>query len=425
MPSRRLWCEGTILAVLVLAIAARAADKEKVLRNFTGGRDGANSPAGLIVDTAGNLYGTTFSGGVSGCYSGCGVVFELMPSANGGWKETVLHAFAGGKDGGGSFAGLIMDAAGNLYGTTRGGTVFELTPTKTGRWKETVLYSFCSLTNCADGADPWSNLIFDPAGNLYGTTYNGGGGTCVSGCGVVYELTLGPHGWKETVLHTFTGGPDGANPVSGLAIDAAGTLYGTALFGGNRNNCSGSGYTPGCGVAFKLTPTSNGWKWKVIHTFTNGWDGANPAAGLTLDSAGNLYGTTDSGDIVGKCPGINAGCGVVFELTPASSDRWKETVLHAFTGGKDGGSPQAPVIFDAVGNLYGTTWEGPATNGLVFELTPTSNGWKEKVLHTFDGLDGANPGAGLAIDSAGNLFGTTYDGGKHGYGVVFEVTTTR
>jgi len=124
-------------------------------------------------------------------------------------------------------------------------------------------------------------------------------------------------------------------------------------------------------------------------------------------------------------PRHQCGCGVVFELTPASSDQWKETVLHAFTGGKDGGSPQAPVIFDAVGNLYGTTWEGPATNGLVFELTPTSNGWKEKVLHTFDGLDGANPGAGLAIDSAGNLFGTTYDGGKHGYGVVFEVTTTR
>jgi uncharacterized repeat protein (TIGR03803 family) len=355
MPSRRLWCEVTVLAVLVLAIAARAADKEKVLHNFTGGRDGANSPAGLIVDTAGNLYGTTFSGGVSGCYSGCGVVFELSPSANGDWKETVLHAFAGGKDGGGSFAGLVMDAAGNLYGTTRGGTVFKLAPTKSGRWKETVLYTFCSLTNCADGADPWSGLIFDSAGNLYGTTYNGGGGSCISGCGVVYKLTPGPHGWKETVLHAFTGGPDGANPVSTLALDPSGTLYGTALFGGNRNNCSGSGFTPGCGVAFKLAPVANRWKWNVIHTFTAGRDGANPAAGLTLDSTGNLYGTANSGAKVGKCPGINRGCGVVFELTLTSNDRWKESVLHAFTGGKDGGNPQAPVIFD-VGRTCREWW---------------------------------------------------------------------
>jgi uncharacterized repeat protein (TIGR03803 family) len=417
---------AVITAALILASAARATDKEKLLHNFTGGRDGATSAAGLIRDAAGNLYGTTFSGGVNGCYSGCGVVFELTPTSSSGWKELVLHTFTGGKDGGGPFAALIMDSAGNLYGTTRGGTVFKLAPNKSGRWQETVLYTFCSVTNCADGADPWSSLIFDSAGNLYGTTYNGGSGTCMSGCGVVFKLTPSPHGWKETVLHTFTGGPDGANPVTGLALGPTGTLYGTTMFGGNRNNCSGiSGYTPGCGVVFKLAPTSRGWKWSVMHTFTDGRDGANPAAGLTLDSAGKLYGTTYSGGNVNKCSGINKGCGVVFELTPTASGRSKENVLHAFTGGTDGGNPQAPVIFDAVGNLYGTTWNGPTTNGVVFELTPTSNGWKENVLHTFNGQDGANPAAGLTLDSAGNLFSTTYDGGKHGYGVVFELTATR
>jgi uncharacterized repeat protein (TIGR03803 family) len=284
-----------------------------------------------------------------------------------------------------------------------------------------VLYNFCSVANCADGVQPFAGLVSDAAGNLYGTTQTGGIGTCAPvGCGVVFELRPTRDGWKETVLHAFTGGEDGANPTSSLALDSAGNIYGTAAYGGTIDeNCLHETLDTGCGVAFELTPTSHGWKGTILHTFTGNRDGGNPFAALTLDPAGNLYGTTYTGGDGACAPPY--GCGVVFELTPSSSKGgWKETVLHAFTGGVDGYSPQGALIFDHAGNLYGTTW-----SGVVFELKPTSNGWQGSVLAS---QDGASIWAGLTLDSAGNLYGTTYYGGNlrdcflEGCGEVFELT---
>jgi uncharacterized repeat protein (TIGR03803 family) len=344
-------------ATLILSASAWTSDSVKLLHTFTGGQDGANPVGVLVLDSAGNLYGTTNAGGNDNeCTfeppDGCGVVFQLTPLAGGGWQGKVLHTFTGGNDGGNPLAGLIMDAAGNLYGTTRGGgtnclgcgTVFKLAPTGDGTWKETVLYNFCSVANCADGEQPFAGLVSDSAGNFYGTTFTGGIGTCApEGCGVIFELTPIADGWKETVLHSFTGGEDGANPAASLVLDAAGNLYGTTAYGGaTGENCFHDLSGTGCGVAFQLTPTSNGWKGAVLHTFTGNRDGGNPLAGLTLDSSGNLYGTAASGGNVSDCKEFQYdGCGVVFELSAASSKGgWKEAVLHAFTGGVDGYGPK-------------------------------------------------------------------------------------
>jgi uncharacterized repeat protein (TIGR03803 family) len=337
----------------------------------------------------------------------------------------VLHTFTG-KDGGFPSSQLIADSTGTLYGTTQQGgflnvncafatcgVVFAMTRTPSGKWKESVLHAF---TLGKDGATPIAGLVLDSTGNLYGTAYNGGRGNCSRRCGVAFVLTRTSSGkWKETVLHSFTGGEDGANPVSGLIFDTKGNLYGTTQTGG----------ASGFGVVFELAPNSSGeWKERVLHAFTGGKDGGNPAASLVFDASGNLYGTTASGGR-GKCQG--RGCGVVFKLTPASGGNWKESVLHTFTG-SDGAYPAATLILDPTGNLYGATPLGGAYNwGVAFKLKPDANGrWKERVLHTFTGgKDGAVPVA-LILDGSGNLYGTAYDGGiascSFGCGVVFKLT---
>ena len=283
---------------------------ETVLYSFCGKpgcSDGAGPGAGLIADRLGNLYGTTGGGGGPGCDGlGCGVVFKLSPPIPPAtkWTETVLHSFVG-SDGGRPSSGLIADSKGNLYGTTGvggasdRGVVFKLAPNGT----ETVLYSFCSLTNCSDGASPLGGLIADSAGNLYGTTNDGGGSGCNYGpglCGVVFKLSPGG---TETVLHAFAGGSsDGAGPWAGLIADASGNLYGTTK-GGGATGCP----PPGCGVVFKLVP---GGTETVLYSFcslTNCSDGIYPTAGLIADSSGNLYGTASGDDL----PRIG---GVVFEL---------------------------------------------------------------------------------------------------------------
>ena len=291
-----------ILAVtLFLATFSLAQDTETVLHTFSGGRDGAIGGIQLVSDSAGNLYGTTFDGGnkSTSCEPyrgnvGCGVVFELIKHADGTWREKVLYTFTGGKDGGIPASGVILDSAGNLYGTTSFG----------GNEK---------LANCLLGNVP--------------------------GCGVVFKLAHGT--WKETVLHTFTGGKDGREPWASLTFDQAGNLYGTATRGGDTQCKGRSPY--GCGVAFKLAPTAKGpWTESVIYTFeTTGRGGYLPYGGLTFDSGGNLYGTAYlGGDNSVSCFGYpDHGCGVVYELTPRAHGPWKETVLHAFTGGTDGGIP--------------------------------------------------------------------------------------
>jgi len=332
--------------------------------------------AGVVGDSAGNLYGTTANGGVANK----GVVYKLDVTG----QETVLHSFTGGAGGQHSHTGVIHDAAGNFYGTAGGGTagygvVYKLDVTG----QETVLHSF---TGGADGAHPQAGVIRDPAGNLYGTTYSGG-----RGFGVVYRLdTTG----QETVLYSFTGGADGRSPQAGVILDSAGNLYGTTFAGGSAN----------WGVVYRLDTTGQE---TVLHSFTGGADGGWPYAGVILDSDGNLYGTTSNG---------GTGAGVVYELDTTGH----EAVLHTFGSGADGGYPYAGVIRDSAGNLYGTTqYGGTAYKGIVYKLDSTGH---ETVLYNFTGgADGSEPWAGVVRDPAGNLYGTTYQGGTRGTGVVFKI----
>jgi uncharacterized repeat protein (TIGR03803 family) len=349
-----------------------SAQQESVLHSFTGGADGATPRAGLVLDSAGNLYGTALQGGTACGPFSCGVVFKLDTAGN----ETVLHAFTG-TDGGNPEAGLLRDSAGNLYGTTSAfgttaaggpgyGTVFKLDATTD---TESVLYTF---TGGADGAQPMAGLVSDSAGNLYGTTQNGGDfSACINnGCGVVFKLD--PTG-KETVLYTFTGGADGRYPSGDLIQDSAGNFYGVTWAGGA--SCISSG--EGCGVVFKLDPTTG--KETVLYTFTGGADGAAPGARLFMDDAGILYGTTPLGPVSGGC---GPGCGVVFRLDPTTGE---ENVLYAFTGGADGGEPVAGLIRDSAGNFYGTaSTAGISGNcgigcGVVFKLTPIQGSFNVSV----------------------------------------------
>jgi len=393
---------------LILFVTESGVSQETVLHSFYDkGRGGFGPAAGLISDASGNLYGTASGGGSDGSY---GTVFELTPKAGGGWMEKVLHAFDY-SDGYLPEAGLIFDDAGNLYGTTAGGgahnygAVFELKPGGGGSWTEKVLHSFGGK----DGQNPEVGLIFDAHGNLYGTTAYGG----AYDDGTVFELTRAVGGsWRERVLYSFDAGEGMSIIPSGLILDASGNLYGM----------TGSGP----GTVFELMPGAGGsWTETVLHQFTGGPnDGYGPLGGLIVDAAGNLYGTTGWG---GAYSGIFLGWGTVFELSPATGGGWTEQILHSFNdNGDDGWHPETGVIFDAAGNLYGTTLSGGAyVYGTVFQLTPTTGGgWTETVLHGFDdnGTDGQSPSAGVILDSAGNLYGTTASGGAYGYGTVFEIT---
>jgi uncharacterized repeat protein (TIGR03803 family) len=418
MRQERLWFMlGGILAVLAMALmlptGAVAASTYKVLYRFI---YGANPHAGLIFDAAGNLYGTTTRGGA---YGG-GTVFKLTPNSDGTWTESVLHSFATGEDSRYPQGNLIFDAAGNLYGTTSGGeqdgsgTVFKLTPNSDGSWTESVLYAFCSLKNCTDGASPFAGLIFDQAGNLYGTTAVGG----ATGGGTAFKLTPNSNGsWMEGVLYSFcslTNCADGYEPSAGLIFDQAGNLYGTTASGGEQD---------GSGTVFKLTPNSDGsWTESVLHSFTSTPDGANPFAGLIFDAAGNLYGTTTAGGS-NKCGG---GCGTVFKLKPNSDGTWTESVLRRFAGHL-AATPYAGLTFDVAGkNLYGTTeFGGGQDGGSVFKLAPNSDGgWAYSVLHDFQFDPAGYPVSDPVLDKAGNLYGTTAQCGtaSNCSGVVFEIT---
>jgi uncharacterized repeat protein (TIGR03803 family) len=410
----RLSARGLLIgiATLLLVSGAAAQSKFKTLHGFTDGKGGGWVYAGLIFDSAGNLYGTTALGGAHGN----GTVFKLAPNAGGSWTEKVLYSFTGGIDGSSPEAGLIFDAAGNLYGTTASGgthgwgTVFKLAANgPDGNWTDSVLYSF---TGSQDGGSPLAGLIFDPSGNLYGTTFYGGGIT------TAFEMTPNSDGtWTEKVLHQFKGGTDGSQLGASLIVDQAGNLYGTTVNGGN-SKCNGAG----CGVVFELTPNGDGsWTESVLHRFTGGKDGGNPFAGLIFDGSGNLYGT---GEIGGNLKACNIGCGVVFKLTPKADGSWTESVPHEFAGGKSGDVPSANLIFDQAGNLYGTTYGAGAHGyGTVFKLAPNSNGgWTETVLHSFLDHPGADPVAGLIFDAAGDLYGTTLGDRSTSFGSVFEIT---
>jgi uncharacterized repeat protein (TIGR03803 family) len=389
--------------------------------------DGARPVGNLVADSAGNLYGTTANGGIYDCPivgNGCGSIFKLTHLPDGTWQRNIIHNFSGtlNGDGAGPTGGLIFDSAGNLFGTTSnsiygGGTAFELSPSG-GKWIFHTIYSFSSHRN--DGNDPIGNLVMDAAGNLYGTTIGGGTGSpynC-SYCGTVFKLTpTGLSRWKETIIYNFQGLSDGNLPEAGLALDAAGNLYGTTSEGGIYPG------DQGCGVAFKLASNPDGtWTQSVVYTFAGTSDGCGPLAGVVLDSAGNLYGTAPSGGTGG--PHCNFGCGVVYKLTPTPSGPWTESTIYNFGGMPDGAYPRAGLTFDAAGNLYGTTnGGGSSTNpycsqgcGTLFKLTPSGGSWSESVLYNFAGptTDGGQPSAGVILDSAGNIYGTASIGGING-----------
>ena len=415
------------LAVFVLLVSNRAwGATAKPLYTFS-----SDTPGGLVFDAAGNLYGATYDGGAYGY----GSVFELSPSSN-GWKETVLYSFKGGTDGSApsETERLVFDARGNLYGTTvyggdqscdaGCGVVFELTPHTGRRWAERVIYSFNGLPASA----PEAGLIFDAAGNLYGTTYgsyNCSTGICV---GTAFELSPTSNGkWNIHILHEFgTGKNDGIGPLSVLAFDPSGNLYGTTYVGGIPN-CGFGGN--GCGTVFKFTPNAKGsWRYSVIWRFKGGADGDRPYAGVVSDRAGNLYGTTALGGKNGQGCASNApGCGTVFELLPNSNGTWTQGTIHTFAGyPKDGGLPFDGLVLDRAGNVFGTTHSAGANNlGTVFELSPRSTGWHETLLYNFTRSKvGFFPNAGLILDSAGNLYGTDL-GTFNSAGVAFEVTLQR
>lgn len=404
-----------VFLLLSVAIQPARAQTFKVLYDFTNGADGGIPNPTLIRDQAGDLYGTTEEGGdinSSKCNppQGCGTVFKVTPHG----KETIIYNFKDNPDAAYPGAGLSRDAAGNFYGTTflggtsNMGTVYKLD--KTG--KETVLHSF---TGGHDGGNPFSTVIFDQDGNLYGTTEIGGDTAgCdigdMNGCGVVFKIS---HSGKFTVLHTFNG-YDGADPLGGLVRDKAGNLYGTTFAGGITSFCNG-----GCGTVFKVD--ASGKETVLLKFKAPGKGGISPTGTLIRDAAGNLYGTTTwGGDL--SCAN-QAGCGTVFKLDTAG----KETVLYKFKEDANGALPNGPLVQDADGNFYGTTSLGGILScnggdgcGTIFKL---SAGNKITTLYKFKGeSDGAHPNGGLLRDSAGTLYGTTPGQYQGTWGSVFELT---
>jgi uncharacterized repeat protein (TIGR03803 family) len=425
---------GTANANITSVVVTCTTPVEQDLYSFGKQPDGNTPTSNLVFDGSGNLYGTTNGGGAYGK----GTVFRLTPN-NGQWSETLLYSFCPQLqtcvDGAIPDAGLVFDTAGNLYGATSaggaygvaegstGGVIFELTPHPDGTWTEAVLHSFGQGT---DGNGPFiSGLVFDSAGNLYGTTSGGGATICTDGCGTVFEVSPGLNGqWVEKVLYAFcsqTGCSDGFQPMGGVVLDSSGNLYGTTFLGGTSPSLNLDG------TVFELSPGEGGqWAETVLYNFQGGsTDGSNPLGGVILDKSGNLYGTTEYGY---EAVGINNG--IVFQLARESGSQWKENVLYGFCASRnycaDGASPYAGLVFDKDGNLYGTTFLGGAfqTYGVVFGLTPGAAGsmWNEVPLYSFEGtpFDGGNPSAGPGFDAAGNLYGTS-GGGVPGNGVVFEV----
>ncbi len=404
-----------LLAGLIVTTAPEAqAQTFTVLHNFTGAQDGYYPTSGVTVDRAGNLYGTAqYGGSGTWCYINCGTVFKLTRKGS-SWLTAPLYEFQGNNDGG----------------------------------------------------NPFARVIIGPNGSLYGTTNEGGRNCYLYGCGTVFNLQQPAHAganvlgaWTETVLYRFAGGSDGANPYAAdLAFDDRGNFYGTTGNGGDSNQCQ-----DGCGTVYKMTYANGTWTESVIHSFAAYVDG-QPWAGVTFDAAGNLYGTTKSSG--------PRGSGAVYELVP-SGNGWTERVLYSFSG-SDGAYPYSGIILDSAGNLYGTTCCGGAHNGgtvfelvrsganftmqtlynfpapggpygnvaidaagnvygstqeggaynrgIIFRLSPATGGWVFADLHDFDGTDGSYPFGDVTFDASGNLYGTTTSGGAYNAGVVWELT---
>ncbi len=412
-------------ALVSLACLSAQGQTFKVIHSFSDyPNDGAHPTRGNVVfDKAGNLYGTTAGGGSGyGCgEDGCGSVYELSPNQDGTWTETVIYSFCPTSCASGEapYGGLVLDAKGNLYGTTAFGgsnclalgcgVLFELSPPteKGGAWTETVLHDFCSDpqgTQCLDGWQPTGQLIFDQSGNLYGTASAGGSGH--GGGGTAFELSPGSSGWTETVLYNFcsqgTGDncPDGYSLRSGLTFDGAGNLYGTTIYSGNEKAAIG-------GTVYELARSGGGWKHQTLLALSAGSKWSILQAPITIDPLGNLYTT------------FSSPFGGVFQINQAKRK------LNVFSfNGNDGSDPIGGAYIDFKASIaYGTTSGSASGPGNIFEITKYG---KETVLHTFcswtNCTDGEIPWSTLVPDQAGNLYGTTEFGGEYGPGVVFEIT---
>jgi uncharacterized repeat protein (TIGR03803 family) len=385
-----------LLAVVTLALvsAAQAGPRYKILHLFGHGSDGSGPWGSLVFDAEGNAYGTTINGGTYNF----GTVFELTPHSNGHWTETILHDFnCKGSEGCTPTADLAMDTAGNLYGTTTT-TTFELSP-GSGGWSLSVLQNEGGPTG----------LILDYAGNLYGPL-----GIGEYGQGAISKLVKDQN-WTEDLLYSFCAKGtrkhdclDGSDPYAGVTWGPKGSLYGTTV----------QYVVHGYGVVFQLSPQQHGtWQETVLHSFPAfEGDGQNPYEGVVLDKAGNVYGATSKG-------GSSTGCGVIFKLAPQANGKWKETILYDFPKAAQGCGAN-DLTLDAKGNLWGTAQGGTSGNGVVFELTPQQSGkWKYHVVHRFNWKDGSLPGSAVTFDKQGNLYGTTIVGGAPYYGgVAFEIT---
>ncbi len=383
---------------LSLAVLSNIAQAQtlSVLYNFTGGNDGALPEGGLTMDRAGHFYGTTTYDGAGGY----GTVFRLS-RAGSGWVSTPLYSFnsVDGRPNG----GVVFGPDGSLYGTSSGGDgrIYRLQPPPAAchsvicPWTETVLYTF----NAADGEGPNGPLVFDQAGNIYGTTFGGG-----QAGGVVFELTPSNGGWTETVLWYF-GVPTGYLPGSGVIFDSSGNLYGTTSDGG----------ASGGGAVYQLSPSGSGWTENVLTYISD----SRAVGGVVMDGQGNLFGVTCCGRSYDRP-------GVVFELTP-SNGSWTFNVLYAFDS--SGYGPEWSPTLDAAGNVYDTSiGTGLFSEGEVFKLTPSNGGWTYTSV-SFDGSNGKDPYGSVILDAAGNIYGTANGGGNGlcnidgsmGCGVVWEI----
>jgi uncharacterized repeat protein (TIGR03803 family) len=420
------WVVSAVAGATLYSVQPSQAQTFTVIHNFTGGNDGKGPVAGLTAAGPGAFYGTAREGGNMGsnCLSnGCGLVFK-MAYRGAGWVLTPIYTFQGGTDGANPSARVIIGANG-LFGTTENGggdacngfaagcgTIFELAPpphvpaNALGSWAENQLYRFAGGY---DGADPYGDLTFDQTGNVYGTTQVGGSSNnCLpvgGGCGTAYKLSSSGSSWTKTILWSFGDGYDGVEPLNGLQFDTTGNLYGTTFTGGLYRE----------GTVFELTPSGLGWTETVLYSFMGGSDGGLPYTGIILNQSGNLFAAaSDSG---------SGGGGTLFELTKSGSS-WSFNLLYSL--GNPAGAECGPfgsLAMDAGGNLYGTTrCDGANQLGSVFELSPSGGGWTYRTLHDFSGGDGAYPYSTLVFDGSGNLYGTTYGGGVHGDGVVFEIT---
>jgi uncharacterized repeat protein (TIGR03803 family) len=392
----------TIVFMLTIVTTGVAhAQSFQLLYTFSGGTDGGQPYAGVTLNIEGNVFGTTHTGNQG---TNWGQVY-MLHHAGSGYTFADLALFDGALESPAVFGpnGTIYSTAPNNLTLYHHGYVLNVSPppnivcaTISCLWKATPLYGF---SGGADGNMPnYGALIFDRAGNMYGTTSEGG-----SGNGVVYEMMGSGLDWTEQAIYAFAGSPDGATPFSGVIFDTSGNLYGTTTAGGASGN----------GAVYELSPSGSGWTERVLYSFTGGSDGSYPTAGLILDQAGNLYGSTNVG-------GTGEG-GTVFELSP-SGGGWIYNLLHSFTGATNCG-PWGPLTLNG-GNLYGTTvCDGTNSSGNVWELSPSGNSWTYSSLYDFTGgNDGKFPYCNVTFDASGNIYGTTLRGGADGQGVVWKIT---